>query len=139
MNFGKLQYTLIVLGSVFLALTSGCTVTANDVRKVEPENKITFTAPANYLTVYRKVTEAARNCYRLPVLASTYTDTKTATIFSQASGNGVNAVMWVVDLSQIDEQQTKVSFYYPTARLSMFTDFAVALKKWALTDSQDCP
>ena len=108
----------VLLGGACLLSLSGCVPsTVGGVREMGPERQFTFVAPENYQPVYRKILDHVRNCYpqsmQIVVEGDLFNDTKSGTISVRAQGPVSAAMMMVVDLSALDEQQTKVVGYYP--------------------------
>jgi len=80
------------------------------------DHQFTFVAPENYQLVYRKILDQTNKCYppsyQLVVERDIFTDTKSGTISARFQGPASAAVMWVIDLSALDDQQTKVVGYF---------------------------
>lgn len=107
-----------------------------------PERQLTFVAPENYQPVYRKVLEQARKCYQqglitaqMVVQGDLFHDTKSGTITVALHGGlGVDTYQ-VIDVSAIDEKQTKVIGHYA---LGPVAQYGQTLKEWVLEKSEEC-
>jgi hypothetical protein len=107
----------VLLGGACLLSLSGCAnSTIGGVRGMGSDRQFTFVAPENYQPVYRKILDQTIKCYphsyQLVVERDIFTDTKSGTISVRFQGPVSAAVMWVIDLSALDEKQTKVVGYF---------------------------
>ena len=133
----------VLLGGAFLVSLSGCAPsTAGGVREMGPERRFAFVAQENYQPVYRKILDQARKCWQtgmitaqMVVQGDLYHDTKSGTITVALHGGlGVDTYQ-VIDVSAIDEQQTKVVGHYS---LGPVDKYGQALKEWVLENSKEC-
>lgn len=104
--------------------------------------QVSFSAPENYQPVYRKVLEQARKCWQtgaitaqMVVQGDMYHDTRSGTITVALHGGfGVDTYQ-VIDISAIDEQNTKIVGHYS---LGPVDQYGRILKQWVLDHSREC-
>lgn len=133
----------VLLGGALLLTLSGCAPsTAGGVREMGPHRQYMFVAPENYQPVYRKILDQARKCYQtgmitaqMVVQGDLFHDTKSGTITVALHGGlGVDTYQ-VIDLSAINEQQTKVVGHYSVGPVDKYGQ---TLKEWVLENSKEC-
>jgi len=138
----EVLWTCAIAG-LLTVLLSGCAPsTAAGVREMGPERSYVFVAPENYQPVYRKILEQARKCYQtgmitaqMVVQGDLYHDTKSGTVTVALHGGlGVDTYQ-VIDVSAIDERQTRVIGHYS---LGPVEKYGQALREWVLEDSKEC-
>lgn len=136
--FLMLLMLLLGLGGLY-----GCAPsTAGGVRALGTERQVVFVAPENYQPVYRKILDQARKCYQtgmitaqMVVQGDLFHDTKTATVTVALHGGlGVDTYQ-VIDVSAIDDKQTKVIGHYS---LGPVDKYGQVLKEWVLENSMEC-
>lgn len=137
------ELPLLCLAGAFAIILSGCAPsTAMGVRKMGQERQYVFVAPENYQPVYRKILEQERKCYQTGLITAQmivqgdlFQDTKSGTVTVALHGAlGVDTYQ-VIDISAIDEKQTKIVGYYS---LGPVAKYGQALKEWVLEDSTEC-
>lgn len=141
MNIARLGSSLVLIGAL-LAGTGCAPSTAGGVREMGETRRYAFIAAENYQPVYRKVLTQARKCHQtgmitaqMMVQGDIYHDTKSATITVALHGGlGVDTYQ-VIDISAIDDRQTRVVGHYSLGPVSQFGQ---ALKEWVLENSIDC-
>ena len=116
--------------------------TAAGVRSMGPERQFVFIAPENYQPVYRKVLDQARKCFQMGLITAQqvvqgdlYHDTRSGTITVALHGGlGVDTYQ-VIDVSAIDDNQTRVIGHYS---LGPVDKYGQILKEWVLENSTEC-
>lgn len=143
MRFNAQRFFFACLAGASATMLNGCAPsTAMGVRQMEQERQYVFVAPENYQPVYRKIIDQARKCYQtgmitaqMVVQGDLYHDTKSGTVTVALHGGlGVDTYQ-VIDVSAIDEKQTKVIGHYS---LGPVAKYGQALKEWVLEDSTEC-
>jgi len=107
-----------------------------------PERRVSFMAPENYQPVYRKILDQERKCYQTGMITAQvvvqgdlFHDTKSGTITVALHGGfGVDTYQ-VIDVSALDEQQTRVVGHYS---LGPVEKYGQVLKEWVLENSREC-
>ena len=139
----RTEAILITVIVAFAAPLSGCAPsTAAGVREMGPERRYAFIAAQDYQSVYRKILEQARKCYQtgmitaqMVVQGDLYHDTRSGTVTVALHGGlGVDTYQ-VIDVSAIDESQTRVVGHYSLGPVEKYGE---ALKEWVLEDSREC-
>ena len=125
MNNIRIFFCLLLILSLGSSMLFGCASlltpsTPGEARAMGPEKQSEFMAPENYMSVYRKVLNQTRKCNRsilffaeVAVDGDIYQDTKSGTVTVAYRGFGPrNDIYRVIDLSAINDNQTKVTAYY---------------------------
>lgn len=107
-----------------------------------PTRQVSFSVPENYQPVYRKVLSQARKCWQtgmitaqMVVQGDLFHDTQSGTItIALHGGFGVDTYQ-VIDISAIDERNTKIVGHYS---LGPVDQYGRILKEWVLENSSEC-
>ena len=146
------KYFITILSVTLLTLLSSCSPSPQELREQESGKQVTFTAPENYQSVYRKILIQARKCYQTVSTFSTenvevdgdlFNDTKSGSITVIKLTGGRRYTEVLIDISAIDDQQTKVDIYFQPRR-GVYTSIdnvdneGLDIKRWYITQSKEC-
>ena len=130
--------------SIFaLGTLVGCAAsTPDEARQMGPERQYSFKVDNDYQTTYKRVLDAARNCYQGPVGTAMmlvngdiYSESKSGTVSVGMYGAVGASIYQVIDLKAIDSASTDVTAIFPMGPIEK-QGFRV--KAWATGSSSAC-
>lgn len=131
--------TLILIAAG--ALTGCAASTPQEARNMEPARQYRFEVGADYHTAYRRILDAARNCYQGQVFTATmlvngdlYPDIKSGTVTVGMYGIA-SSLYQIIDVRGIDTSRTEVIATFP---LGPVEKRGGKVKAWASGTETEC-
>lgn len=110
----------IAVASLAILLTACAATTPQQARDMAPERHYMFQVDADYQTTYRRILEAARNCYQANLITASqivsgdlYPDTKSGTITVGMYGGLGASIYQVIDVRGLDDTRSEVNAIFP--------------------------
>ncbi len=134
----------LALGMLIFFLLFGCAPATVQGLRENPAGSITFEAPENYQSVYRKIMTPARDCWQqgaslltadMDVHGELYSDIRKGSISITARGGAGAQTYMAIDIVALADNKTRITTYY-ALRGSLLR--AKAVEEWVKNNSTAC-
>lgn len=124
-----------------LMLTACAASTPQAAREMGADRRYVFAIDADYQTAYRRILEAARNCYQGQVITATmlvngdlYPDSRAGTVSVGMYGIA-SSVYQVIDIQGLDGARSEIKAIFPVGPVEKM---GAKVKGWATGTSAEC-
>ncbi len=137
----RLNKPWIVSWLIIISLLWGCTTTPRQ-QKSRPSGILDFSIEENYETVFRRITQQAKQCYEAmgrEVEANLLREEEKAEVTIATVYRQITHILLRAEIKAITPEKTQINTYYSYSPPGAWRDGAYTLQRWAASEEPYCP